>query len=364
MAFLISSRHPLLPTAEEFSTRWHGLPIELVHEILLYMAWASGSDARNLCLVSSSVQRLVLPALYHTVTLTTAEQVSSFATPYLPKRISPFLPLPAPPPTAPRAPRVHALALAVPPKRPSLEQTLASVAASDAFSELTHLAITAQLIAAHGHWLRRYDLRPRALMLYHHGLPLPVAFTAPFFANVTHLHTSTLTGFRGSSLADLPALTHVALFTRAAQSPAVLHDTAAALVHALHTLPRLQMLVFSIGAHAHAHARQANIDAWAGALGGALRHARFFFLPYARRARLDWHAAARGRADVWAHARAWRAAGAEERESMCARAELEDAEFMKMKRSWEWDLDLVQAPGYVYGKSKGDAEWGSTDTCE
>ncbi|TFY64040.1 hypothetical protein EVG20_g6076 [Dentipellis fragilis] len=360
MAFLISSRHPNLPTPEEFSTRWHGLPIELVHEILLYMAWASGSDARNLCLVSSSVQRLVLPALYHTVTLTTAEQVSSFAAPYLPKRISPFLPLSAPPPTTPCPPHVHALAFAVPPKRPSLEQTLASVAASQAFSELSHLAITAQLIAAHGHWLRRYDLRPRALMLYHHGLPLPVAFTAPFFSNVTHLCTSTLTGFRGSSLADLPALTHVSLCTRAAQSPTVLRDTAAALVNVLHMLPRLQMMVFSIGAHGHG--RQANIEAWLGALSSALRHPRFYFLPYTRRPRLDWHDATRGRADVFEHARIWREAGAEERELICARMELEDAEFMKLKRSWEWDLDLIQAPGYVYGKSKGDAEWGSTDT--
>ncbi|KAI0283209.1 cytochrome P450 [Russula brevipes] len=54
-------------------------------------------------------------------------------------------------------------------------------------------------------------------MLYHPGHPALVHFSEPSPRSFTHLYTSTLSGFHGTSPASLPALTHVVLATRTAQ---------------------------------------------------------------------------------------------------------------------------------------------------
>ena len=130
--------HTTLSTPPLSPDVWSNLPIELVLQILLYAAFASRADAHALCLVSSAVRRAVLPALYHNVLLRSAGQVPAFVSPFTAKqRRPPYCHY-----SSPAAPRgrndndasssgfnakllahipIHALALALPTKRPSLE---------------------------------------------------------------------------------------------------------------------------------------------------------------------------------------------------------------------------------------------------
>ncbi len=238
---------------------WSNLPIELVLQILLYAAFASRADAHALCLVSSAVRRAVLPALYHNVLLRSASQVPAFVSPFTAKQRRPPYHYHSSPTDyndsdSSRSSSnakllayipIHALAIALPTKRPSLEVALARTA--PALASLEHLALTAPLLGAHAHWLRAAPhVCPRTLMLYHFGRPAPVHFGEPFLRNVTHLYTSTLCGFRGTSPASLPSLTHIALSTRATQPPSVIDEVLAAARRVLSTCPHLVMLVLSL----------------------------------------------------------------------------------------------------------------------
>jgi hypothetical protein len=403
-----------------FPTIWSNLPIELVTHILLHVAFASRTDAHALCLVSSYVRRAVLPALYYNVLLRSASQVPAFLSPFTAKQSrlpNLFYPSHA---TLSRSHNrntggtsndtnskllahipIHALALALPTKRPSLEAALARTA--PALASLEHLALTAPLLGAHAHWLRAASphVRPRTLLLYHLGRPAPVHFGEPFLGGVTHLYTSTLSGFRGTSLACLPALTHVALATRAAQPPTVVDEVLAAARRVLTSCPHLVMLVLSLDTTGTAHTTSAAAAAAAAACAGGSgdsnlagatssiitlsapwraalarqRDPRLYVLPFALHARIMWRdIAGAGEAggaggsgvtqDIFACAQAWREA--EERgatsvmERLAEDAEIRNAELDSWKEE-EWDLDLMTAPGYVHGRS---ADEGETDTRE
>ncbi|KAI9431488.1 hypothetical protein H4582DRAFT_1239564 [Lactarius indigo] len=399
----LSSQHryssPQLSPPTLSPTIWSTLPIELVTQILLYVAFASRVDAHALCLVSSAVRRAVLPALYHNVFLRHAAQVPAFVSPFAistdwhpshrcssPSNAKLLAYIP-----------IHALALALPTKRPSLEVALAR--AAPALASLEHLALTAPLLGAHAHWLRgsssggeRRAIQPRTLMLYHLGRPAPVHFGEPFLRNVTHLYTSTLTGFRGSSLASLPALTHVALATRAAQPPAIVDEVLASARRVLAACPDLAMLVLALdGAQMPAQVQaQMQVQELANALGlgpsqspppqlGAIalpapwrtalaqlparkRDPRLHVLPFALRARLAWQDVIAGAPDVFACARLWREAEAHGDAAGMLRLAAEVGARNTALESWkedEWDLDLMTAPGYVHGRS---ADEGETDT--
>jgi hypothetical protein len=386
---------------------WSTLPIELVTQILLYVAFASRVDAHALCLVSSAVRRAVLPALYHNVLLRHAAQVRAFVSPFassttlyslrslssLPggnAKLQAYIP-------------IHALALALPTKRPSLEVALAR--AAPALASLEHLALTAPLFGAHAHWLRARSsgnsdgssqsvIQPRTLMLYHLGRPAPIHFGEPFLRRITHLYTSTLTGFRGSSPASLPALTHIALATRAAQPPAIIDEVLASVRRVLAACPDLSMLVLGldgaqIPAQVHAQAQMQEL-AQAHGLGPAppaaaaqssppplgtlalpapwraarQRDPRLHVLPFALRARLAWQDIIAGSPDVFACARLWRDAEASGDAVALLQLAAEVAARNAALEPWkdeEWDLDLMTAPGYVHGRS---ADEGETDTRE
>ena len=406
---------PLSPTV------WSNLPIELVTQILLYAAFASRADAHAFCLVSSAVRRAVLPALYHNVLLRSASQVPAFVSPFTAKqRRPPYCHYPSP--TSPRGRNstsrndngfgssssnanakllahipIHALALALPTKRPSLEVALARTA--PALTSLEHLALTAPLLGAHAHWLRAAPhVRPRTLMLYHLGRPAPMHFGEPFLRNVTHLYTSTLCGFRGSSPASLPSLTHIALTTRATQPPSIIDEVLAAAKRVLSTCPHLVMLVLSLDAtgstptpstitSAAAAAAAANATCTHGGSGTATpsiitlpvpwraalarqRDPRLYLLPFALHARIMWRdvvagtegGGGSGAQDVFACAQAWREAEARGATSvmllLAAEAALRNAALESWKED-EWDLDLMTAPGYIHGRS---ADEGETDT--
>ncbi|KAF8266362.1 hypothetical protein EI94DRAFT_1786989 [Lactarius quietus] len=369
---------------------WSTLPIELVTQILLYVAFASREDAHTLCLVSSAVRRAVLPALYHNVLLRHAAQVPAFVSPFAMStstRSSRRCSSPGNAKLQAHIP-IHSLALALPTKRPSLEVALAR--AAPALASLEHLALTAPLFGAHAHWLRdssieNRGIQPRTLMLYHLGRPAPVHFGEPFLQRVTHLYTSTLTGFRGSSPASLPALTHIALSTRAAQPPAIIDEVLASARRVLSACPDLAMLVLALdGIHMPAQV-QVQMQMQELALAHGLGHAqsppplgsialpapwrsarqrdpRLYVLPFALRARLAWQDIIMGVPDMFACAREWRDAEARGDAGAMLRLAAEVAARNTALETWkedEWDLDLMTAPGYVHGRS---ADEGETDT--
>ncbi|KAF8492183.1 hypothetical protein F5888DRAFT_1806908 [Russula emetica] len=367
---------------------WSNLPIELVTQILLYAAFASRADAHALCLVSSAVRRAVLPALYYNVLLRSASQVPAFVSPFTAKQKRP---------PCLHISLFHALALALPTKRPSLEAALARTA--PALASLEHLALTAPLLGAHAHWLRAAPhVRPRTLMLYHLGRPVPVHFGEPFLRNATHLYTSTLCGFRGTSPASLPSLTHIALSTRATQPPSVIDEVLAAARRVLSTCPHLAMLVLSLdstGSTPAPAAIAASTAAAAAATAASCAHGgigtvtpsiitlpvpwraalarqrdpRLHVLPFALHARIMWRdivagGEGSGVQDVFACAQAWRDAEARGATSVMLRLAAEAALRNAALDSWkedEWDLDLMTAPGYMHGRS---ADEGETDTRE
>ncbi|KAI0246921.1 hypothetical protein BJV78DRAFT_88112 [Lactifluus subvellereus] len=384
---------------------WSRLPIELVTQILLYAAFASRADSHAFCLVSSAVRRAVLPALYHNVLLRYAGQVGPFVSPFTAKsRPSPYQYYYSPS-ASPRNHNtgdnakllahipIHALALALPTKRPSLEAALARIA--PALASLEHLALTAPLLSAHAHWLRAAPhIRPRTLMLYHLGRPVPVHFGEPFLQDVTHLYTSTLTGFRGTSPASLPALTHLALITRATQPQAVIDEVLAGARRVLATCPNLAILVLALdhvgltvpsstsGGNGNGTLQGPGAPAiilpppWCAALARQ-RDPRLHVLPFALHPRLMWRgivgdsagsgdqdedAAVGGARDVFAYAQAWREAQACGATTVMLRLAAEVAARNDALDSWkedEWDLDLMTAPGYIHGRN---ADEGETDT--
>jgi len=403
----LSTPSPPLPLSPAI---WSNLPIELVLQILLYAAFASRADAHALCLVSSAVRRAVLPALYHNVLLRSASQVPAFVSPFTAKQRRPPYHYHSSPTDyndsdSSRSSSnakllayipIHALAIALPTKRPSLEVALARTA--PALASLEHLALTAPLLGAHAHWLRAAPhVCPRTLMLYHFGRPAPVHFGEPFLRNVTHLYTSTLCGFRGTSPASLPSLTHIALSTRATQPPSVIDEVLAAARRVLSTCPHLVMLVLSLdgtgstptpttiaASTAAAAAAAATCThgssgtttpsivtlpvPWRAALARQ-RDPRLHVLPFALHARIMWwdivtDGEGAEAQDIFTCAQAWRDAEARGATSVMVRLAAEAALRNAALDSWkedEWDLDLMTSPGYVHGRS---ADEGETDTRE
>ncbi|KAH9991887.1 hypothetical protein BJV77DRAFT_1068020 [Russula vinacea] len=391
----VVSPPPLSPTV------WSNLPIELVTQILLYAAFASRADAHAFCLVSSAVRRAVLPALYHNVLLRSASQVPAFVSPFTAKqRRPPYCHYP--PPTSPRGRNstsrndngfgssssnanakllahipIHALALALPTKRPSLEhrswahtrtgsrRTTRASAYADALSSRT----------TRTNALRR-TLPPQCDAFIHiHALRFPWLITCV-----------------------PPSLTHIALTTRATQPPSIIDEVLAAAKRVLSTCPHLVMLVLSLDAtgstptpstitSAAAAAAAANATCTHGGSGTATpsiitlpvpwraalarqRDPRLYLLPFALHARIMWRdvvagtegGGGSGAQDVFACAQAWREAEARGATSvmllLAAEAALRNAALESWKED-EWDLDLMTAPGYIHGRS---ADEGETDT--
>lgn len=74
-----SPQHPL-PTLTPIV--WSTLPIELATQTLLHVSFSSHADAHALCLISSTMHRAVLPALYHNLLLCHAAQFPAFISPF------------------------------------------------------------------------------------------------------------------------------------------------------------------------------------------------------------------------------------------------------------------------------------------
>ena len=63
-------------------TVWSTLPIELATQTLLHVSFSSHVDAHALCLISSTVRRAVLRALYHNLLLCHTAQFHAFISPF------------------------------------------------------------------------------------------------------------------------------------------------------------------------------------------------------------------------------------------------------------------------------------------
>ncbi|GLB42466.1 hypothetical protein LshimejAT787_1104810 [Lyophyllum shimeji] len=330
---------------------WSRLPIELTREIILCLASTDTNEARSLRLVSRHTNVWVLPLLFRTLTLTTQEQVTRFASTLLPKR---KLHIPALKSNLHNFPRplssytIESLALVVNTRLPSVENALANVA--PAFSRLKNLAITGQDLSANAHWLRQHPIHPPNMMILHFGSPYLVNFRDPIFRCVTHLYTSTLDGHRGSFVADVSQLSHLAVHTRLDHHPEIMSLIVERFLYLLDNMLQLQLFVFVLDSD---DGPEEKSNEWMAALTPCLDDKRFIVLPHFRDPRMEWEAMLKGQNSVWDRALAWRdiRQRGDPREILEYRNEVMD-EFRSEKRRLlekrhpvEWEIDLVQREG-------------------
>ncbi|KAF8156080.1 hypothetical protein B0H34DRAFT_799143 [Crassisporium funariophilum] len=331
---------------------WRQLPIELMCEILLIMASNDMIDARQLRLVSSDVNVLVLPIVFRHVILLLPKHVTQFTATLLPKRKNYIPALKSKLHIMPRqlsSYRVDSLVLVVNNQRPSIESAMASV--GDVFCGLTKLAITCQNLSSNAFWLRKHPIHPKIMLLVHYGTPHLVNFYDPIFESVTHLYTCITHGHRYSTVADMPALTHLAVSTRVSLPATTALKVAASLKAILETCDRLQRLVLLMGC---AHIDESEFMMWEGWLEGCMKDKRFILFPDFRPPCWEWLDIVNGEHTLWDRAIAW----PQELNGWS------DKETFPAIRNWpghEWEIDLVQRDDYHPPEddpdARGEKDW-------
>ncbi|KAF9455669.1 hypothetical protein BDZ94DRAFT_1315978 [Collybia nuda] len=331
---------------------WSRLPMELMREIILYVASTNGRSARELRLVSRYVNIWVLPLLFRTLVLTTPEHITRFAATLLPKR---KFHIPALKSTLHTFPRplssytIDSLALVVNSRLPSVETALASVA--PAFTHLKTLVITGQNMSSNAYWLRQNPIHPQKMMILHFGSPQLVNFKEPIFQSVTHLYTSVLVGYRESSVEHLPNLTHLAAHTRIDLSEDFATRVAHLLLATLESLPNLYSFVFVLNSDEISDSR---LSLWSRLLEGCLRDKRFILLPYFRHPRMEWEAMLADEHTVWNRAQVWRRVKSEDNftqiqyhSDMLKAVRAEHATLPNKKyMEADWEVDLIEREGF------------------
>lgn len=186
---------------------WSTLPTELVLEILTHVAIDAPIAAGHLRRVCSDWNRFILPIILQHVVLNTANEalryskiIHAWQDVSCPVLGNPWgAPLPKPSTKQSGFPRsvlcAQTLALVTPTQRPSVENALAGV---KTLANIHSLAISVGNVTAHRFWLRRQHVRPRRIMLLHHGKPIEIeCYHDELFSRVTHLYAHeprTLTG--------------------------------------------------------------------------------------------------------------------------------------------------------------------------
>lgn len=248
----------------------------------------SDQKARELRLVSSDVNVLVLPLLFRNIVITTPNDVYRLTTTLLPKRKYHIPALKSRLHVMPRplaTYNVESCVLVINDRRPSLEEALAKIA--PVFCGISKLAITARNLQAHGYWIRRYPIRPKIMIVVHFGSPHLINYHDPIFERVTHLYTSTIDGHRSSTVIDLPSLTHLAICTR----PDLPEATATRIITSLRAILkqckslRMLVLVMDFGSSLISDIR---MPIWESRLVECTSDDRFVFLPDFRAPRLEW----------------------------------------------------------------------------
>lgn len=339
-------------STELSSAIWSLLPIELLQEILLFLAVNNHNQARSLRLVSRHVNIWMLPILFQSVSLTTPGHVTHFTSTLLPKRRIYIPLLRSNLHTTPRplsSYYVRSLAMVINARLPSMEVAMAKVA--PALTNLQNLAITSQNLTSHAHWLRKFPIHPQNIMLLHFGRPQYVNFGEPLFKQVTHLYTSVLDGHRRSSVADIPELTHLAVHTRFHLDDPRALSVSRSLIATLRALPRLKMLILTIDAEM---TDDVKLQTWKVLLEPCLADERFYLVPYFVHPRLEWNLVVSGSQSVWDRALEWRLM---EGLDVNARAQYLSEKMMEgyaesvavhrtKKAEAEWEIDLVQRDSF------------------
>lgn len=336
-----------------FLTReiWSRLPIELLREIILYLASTSLRTARQIRLVSRHTNVWVLPLLFHTLTLTTPDHVVRFASTLLPKRKIHIPALKSTLHTSPRALssyNVESLALVVNARLPSVEIALANVA--PAFTHVKNFVTTAQNLSSNAHWIRQHPIRPQHMMILHFGLPHTVNYREPVFDCVTHLYTSVLAGHRGTSVLDLPRLTHLAVHTRVTLPELTALAVIDQILETLEALPNLEHFVLVLGSSL---VYDPSLEKWKTRLEPCVLDKRFTVLPYFRDLKLEWQDMVEGRYHIWERAKAW-CSVADEDDLVKIRHRSDIWKTLRMEHSLQprkplettWEIDLVQRDNY------------------
>lgn len=282
------------------------LPNELITEVVLYAAVSHLPTAQSLRLVCREFNKLVLSCLLRDIIFTTPSQIVHFAELLLPKRSYPLLfPIPPRPRAPPRAfdsYRVTSLALANIHRLPSAEDALERVAT--AFTSVRQLAITDKNLSSHGFWLRKdpIPIKPSTLMVFYYGQANPLDFHEPIFQSVTHLYCPTVEGFHDSSLCDVAALTHLALYSgNIGDEDEKLLAVVDEIGDILRSSPNLQVLVVAV-ASLFIYAR------WQAALtehSWVLDDKRLIILPYQVQPMDEWERNILGHDTIWDRAQAW-----------------------------------------------------------
>jgi hypothetical protein len=326
--------------------------VELLREIILYLASTTAHSARELRLVSRYANIWVLPLLFRTLVLTAPEHITRFAATLLPKRKFHIPALKSKLHTFPRplsSYTVESLALVINTRLPSIETALASVA--PAFTHLKNLAITGQNMSSNAYWLRQYPIRPRKMMILHFGSPQMVNFREPIFESVTHLYTSVLVGYRDSSVEHLPHLTHLAVHARIDLSEDLASRVTQLLRTTLESLPDLRTLVLVINSD---EVYDTRLALWLRLLVECLKDKRFILLPYFRHPRMEWEAMLADEHTVWDRAQVWRRVESEDdftqvqyRGDMLKAVRSEHASLPGKKfMEADWEVDLIERDGF------------------
>ncbi|KAF8899511.1 hypothetical protein CPB84DRAFT_1780471 [Gymnopilus junonius] len=331
---------------------WGVLPVELIREIFVILAESSIAEARRLRLICNDVNILVLPVIFRQVVMVVPEHVSRFTTTLLPKR---RIYIPALKSKLHIMPRmlssytVDTWVHVVNERRPSLETALASVA--PVFVGLSKLAITGQNLTSNAFWLRQHAIHPSIMFLVHYGSPHLVNFYDHIFKSVTHFYTSITHGHRYSSVADLPALTHLAVSTRRDLPNTTIRNICSSLRGILKSCDKLSMLVLIMN---FLPVDDPQYPLWISSLVDCMKDPRFTLLLDYRSPRVEWSDIVNGRRTLWDRATEWKRANAadEPSRSLLQRQFLEtsykerEAYPPLHKREEEWEIDLVQRDDY------------------
>ena len=302
--------------------------------------------ARALRLVCRYVNVWILPTLFHSLMLTSPDDVSRFTTTLLPKKKLHIPALKSQLHTFPcplSSYNIVSLALVVRTRLPSVEIALENVA--PAFSRLKYLVISGQNLSSNAHWLRQHPIHPQQMMILHFGFPQLVNFREPIFQSVTHLYTSILAGHRNSSVADLPLLTHLAVHTHVDPLDPTAARIVGQLVDTLEVMPQLQCLVLVLnGISLHVF----NLHLWENTLKPCFIDKRFFLLPYFRDVYLECQDVLISGSKVWDRAKLWRQIesqdGASKTEVIQSVSQTDPDTSRRIKNYMDavWYIDLVQ----------------------
>jgi len=354
---------------------WANLPLELIREILYILAMLSEQNARDLRLVSSDVNVLVLPLLFRNISINKTKDVARLTTILLPKRKNHIPALKSRLHVIPRplsTYKVKSCILVINDRRPSIEESLARIA--PVFCSISNLAITARNLQAHGYWLRRHPIRPKTMMILHYGSPCLINYYDPIFENVVYLYTCITLGHRYSNVADLPSLTHLGVSTRHDLPEATAKNVAASLHAILKECQKLQMLVLVLDYTPLLTSGSPFFSEWESRLEDCLSDGRFILLPDFRPPRLEWEDIVRVpqcdtvkgpesiqiHESIWKRAERWKKSLSalskplEKRKlwlSFCSDTLLRMAGSSSNDNEPEWEIDLVERDNYQHPKA-------------